>query len=457
SAASSPTTPPGAGASTSTCRSASSAPPAGPTSAPRWAVLGGGTPDTDALAPAAYADPAALGTALASGADVPGVLVLAPSGPRGTRDEPARVREAVGATLEAVKYLLADPRLESTRLLLLTRGAVAAAPGDEVDDLPAAAARGLVRTAASEHPGRFVLLDVDAADPDDVRSAAVAAVAGGPECALREGRLLVPRLRRAADRPTGRAGGGEPVVLDPDGTVLITGGTGGLGSLMARHLVVRHGVRHLLLTSRRGDAAPGAERLAAELEELGASLTVVACDVADRARLAAVLADVPAAHPLRAVVHTAGVLSDATVENLSPGDIDRALHAKAGGAWHLHDLTRHLDLDAFVLFSSVAGLLGSAGQGAYAAANAFLDALAQHRRGQGLVATSLAWGMWEATEGGMAGELGAADLARWARLGMRPLTAARGTLMFDAALAGGEPLLVPVELDPAALRDSGAT
>ncbi|MFJ6435991.1 SDR family NAD(P)-dependent oxidoreductase [Streptomyces sp. NPDC091416] len=432
------------------------APPGDATPGLRWALLGDATPDTDALDPMAFTDPAALDAALASGTAAPDILVLSPSGARGQHDEPALVRTAVRTTLAVVRHLLADPRLAATRLLLLTRGAVAAVPGDDVHDLPAAAARGLVRTAASEHPGRFALLDVDAADPADVRSAAAAASGAGLECALRQGRLRVPRLRRDTGRSR-PAVGGDPAVLDPEGTVLITGGTGGLGSLIARHLVVRHGVRHLLLTSRRGDAAPGSDALTAELEGLGAHVAVVACDVADRERLAAVLDGIPPEHPLSAVVHTAGVLADATLENLTPDDAGRVLRAKADGAWHLHELTRHLDLGAFVLFSSVAGLLGSAGQGAYAAANAFLDALAQHRRGQGLPATSLAWGMWEPTEGGMAGELAGADLARWARSGMRPLTAERGTLLFDASLALGEPLLVPVELDLAALRDSGAT
>ncbi|MEW1614265.1 MULTISPECIES: SDR family NAD(P)-dependent oxidoreductase [unclassified Streptomyces] len=422
----------------------------------RWAVLGTAAPDTEALTATTFTTFAALDAALGSGTAAPDVLVLAPTSPSGAGDEPERVRTAVRSTLDAVRRLLADPRLESTKLLLLTRGAVAVRPGEDVHDLPAAAARGLIRTAASEHPGRFALLDIDDNDRAGLRSAAAAAFGAGPECALREGKPYVPRLRREAapaDRGLSAAG---PAALDTGGTVLITGGTGGLGRLIARHLVVQHGIRHLVLISRRGDAAPAAKALTTELEDLGASVTVVACDVADRERLAAVVADVPHAHPLTAVVHTAGVLADATLENLSSEDADRALGAKAEGAWHLHELTRHLDLDAFVLFSSVAGLLGSAGQGAYAAANAFLDALAQHRRSQGLVATSLAWGMWEPTAGSMAGELADADLARWARSGVRPLTAERGTLLFDAALGRDEPLLVPAELDLAALRGSGA-
>ncbi|NUU26385.1 MAG: SDR family NAD(P)-dependent oxidoreductase, partial [Streptomycetaceae bacterium] len=186
-----------------------------------------------------------------------------------------------------------------------------------------------------------------------------------------------------------------PAPLDPDGTVLITGGTGVLGSLVARHLVVRHGVRHLLLAGRSGADAPGAAELAAELTGLGASVTLAACDAADAGQVSALLDAVPAAHPLTAVVHTAGVLDDATVEALTPERVDAVLRPKVDAAWELHRQTRDLDLAAFVLFSSAAGLLGNAGQAGYAAANTFLDALAYHRQALGLPATSVAWGLWE--------------------------------------------------------------
>ncbi|MFD0428007.1 beta-ketoacyl reductase [Streptomyces zhihengii] len=210
-----------------------------------------------------------------------------------------------------------------------------------------------------------------------------------------------------------------PHSWDPDRTVLVTGGTGTLGSLVARHLVTRHGVRHLLLTSRRGPEADGAAALAAELGELGARADVVACDAADRDALTALLAGIPADRPLGAVVHTAGLLDDATVEAMTPPQVERVLRAKVRSAELLDELTAGTDLDAFVLFSSVAGVLGTAGQANYAAANAALDALAARRRRRGRAAVSLAWGLWEQSSG-MTGHLDGQDVGRLSRTGVAP-------------------------------------
>jgi polyketide synthase 12 len=239
--------------------------------------------------------------------------------------------------------------------------------------------------------------------------------------------------------------------LEPAGTVLITGATGSLGRLVARHLVTTHDVRHLLLTSRRGSAAPDAAQFEAQLSELGAEVTLVACDVADRDALARVLAAVPAEHPLTAVVHAAGVLDDGAITSLTPERVERVLRPKVDAALNLHELTEGLGLAAFVMFSSAVATFGGAGQGNYAAANAFLDALAWHRRSRGLPATSLGWGLW-AQRGAMTGSLGAADLARLRRLGVVPLFSEQGLALFDAASIAAEPVVLPARLDLDGLR-----
>ncbi|MEU3189011.1 SDR family NAD(P)-dependent oxidoreductase [Streptomyces sp. NPDC006923] len=367
------------------------------------------------------------------------------------------VHRAAHRALELVQTWLSGSRFGTAPLVVVTRGAVAAAGDSEAVDLVNAPVWGLLRAAQAENPGQFVLLDVDG----DLSYSAVseALASGEPELALRAGRAYAPRLARPALTP---AGGTEPAAatplaarIDPAGTVLLTGATGGLGGLLARHLVTTHGVRHLLLLSRRGERAPGAAGLTAELTELGAEVTWAACDAADRDALADVLARIPAGHPLTAVVHTAGVLDDGVIDMLTPERMDTVLRPKADAALNLHTLTRDLDLSAFVLFSAAAGTLGSAGQGSYAAANVFLDALARHRRSRGLAALSLVWGMW-AEERGMAGRLGEADMRRVADGGVLPLAAAEGLALFDAGLEAGEPVLVPVRLDLGTLRSTAA-
>ncbi len=241
-----------------------------------------------------------------------------------------------------------------------------------------------------------------------------------------------------------------PRALDPEGTVLISGGTGGLGALVAERLAASEGARHLLLLSRRGAAADGVGELVERLAELGASATVVACDVADREALGGALAAIDPAHPLTAVIHTAGVLDDGVVEKLDRAQVARVLRPKSVGAIQLHELTRSADLAEFVMFSSVSATIGAPGQGNYAAANAFLDALAQRRGAEGLPAQALAWGLWG--EAGMGETLGDVDRARLARQGMAPLSNDDGLELLDAARAIGGAALVPIRLDAGALK-----
>jgi acyl transferase domain-containing protein/acyl carrier protein len=337
--------------------------------------------------------------------------------------------------LELVRGWLADERVAGSRLVVVTRGGVAV--GAESPDIAQASVWGLVRSAQSEHPGRFVLVDADA---DDVDWGAVIG-SDEPQLAVREGLLLAPRL--------GRAPSGSPRRWSADDSVLITGGTGGLGAIVARHLAERHGVKHLVLVSRRGPAADGVDELVGDLEAAGCAVRVVACDVADRDQVADLLGS--SDRPLTAVVHAAGVLDDGVVESLTAERVERVMRPKVDAALHLHELTAGMDLSAFVLFSSVAALLGSPGQANYAAANAVLDALSAKRRAEGLPATSLAWGLW-GDAGGMAGELAEADLARLKRMGVGALSAEMGLDLFDQSLGLDDALLALVKLDLAALR-----
>ncbi|MCD9594559.1 SDR family NAD(P)-dependent oxidoreductase [Streptomyces sp. 8ZJF_21] len=378
---------------------------------------------------------------LASIDQVPDVLVLpclpeADDGPA-----PEATSSTLGRVLEVVREWLGDARYTDTRLVVLTRRAVVTSTGDDVADLAAAAVRGLLRTAQQENPDRLVVIDHD--DSDLGVLPAVLAT-GEPEVAIRAGTVLVPRLAKAAV-PDGKTPAWDA------GTVLITGGTGTLGGLVARHLVTTHGARDLVLASRGGDTAPGAVELATELEALGARIRVAACDVADRAQLTALLDTIPA---LRAVVHTAGVVDDGVIGSMTADRVEAVLRPKANAAWHLHELTRRLDLDAFVLFSSATGVLGSAGQGNYAAANAFLDALAVHRRAQGLPAVSVAWGLWE-QRSGLTAHLSEQDMARMTRTGAVPLSDERGLELFDAACRSGEATLVATPLHLRAVAATG--
>ncbi|MEE4590641.1 SDR family NAD(P)-dependent oxidoreductase [Streptomyces sp. DSM 41524] len=368
------------------------------------------------------------------------VLVPCAPEPQGVADA---VRAATHRALTLLRAWLTEDRFADSRLVFITRGAVATTPGADVPDLAHAAVWGLVRSAQSENPDRFVLVDLDEHE-ESALALPTALALDEPQLAVRQGDIAVARLATTPVPDT------APRPWDPEGTVLVTGATGTIGGVIARHLVAEGGVRHLLLTSRRGPDAEGAAELQAELAELGAKVSLAACDVADREALAALLATVPAAHPLTAVVHTAGVLDDGVVSSLTPERLDTVLRPKVDAALTLHELTRDLDLSALVLFSSIAGTFGGMGQGNYAAANAFLDAFAQHCRAQGRPVQSHAWGLW-AQRSEMTGKLEGADLNRLARGGIVPFSSEDGAGLFDAARAVDAAVVLPMRLDTAQL------
>ena len=426
----------------------------------RFAVLG----DTAAYAhtepllrTAAVVDHYTDVDALGAGAGTPDVVVV-PLPPAGTTA--AAARDAVHRALALLQQWTSQESLAGTQLVLCTNGAVRTATDETVADPAGAAVWGLARSAQLENPGSVLLVDRLPGATTPLPAAIAQALAlGEPQLALRGDELLVPRLARLT-APTGAEPAPVPGEAPPPGpwpttgTVLVTGATGTLGRLVARHLVTRHGVRDLLLAARRGPDAPGIAELLADLGDLGATVRAAACDVTDRAQLAALLATV---EDLKAVVHTAGTVDDGTLAALTPEQVDTVLPVKTEAVEHLHELTAGLDLDAFVVFSSLAGTMGGAGQANYAAANAFADALCVRRSAAGLPALSLAWGPWQRGEGMTAG-VAESDLKRIARAGLRQLGPREGMALFDAAVATGESVAVPVRLDTSALdADSPAT
>ena len=362
-----------------------------------------------------------------------------------TRIATARALELIQAHLQGTEA--DDP------LVFLTQGALAAAG---TDPSPAAAAlAGLVRSAQTEAPGRFAVVDSDGSDAStEALGAAVAASAEETQLALREGKALVARLA-----PVGAESAGtdapEPPSLDPEKTTLITGGLSGLGALFARHLAEAHGARHLLLVSRSGEKAAGAAELRQELQDLGAAVTIATCDVSDRGQLEELFDSIPDDRPLGAIVHSAGLPDGGLMAGLDPERLDRVLAPKADAAWHLHELSAELGLSHFVLFASVAGPFGGLGQGSYAAANSFLDGLAQLRCEQGLTATAIDWGVWQ-REDTMTAQLSGTDLARMARSGVVPIPDPDGLALFDAVLKNPSAQTVAIALNRPALRSQAS-
>ena len=365
------------------------------------------------------------------------------------------VYAATHAVLGVLQSWLGEDRVGV--LVVVTCGAVAPV-GEGVTDLAGAAVWGLVRSAQSEHPGRVVLVDTDA-------TVDVAAVigCGEPQLLVRAGTVHVARLATvepvALPAESGAAdgsAGGMPVLDDPAGAVLITGGTGMVGGVLARHVVGAYGVGDVVLVSRSGERAKGAAELVAELEQAGARVQVLACDVADRDAVAGLVAGLSQRCRLSGVIHAGGVLDDAVITSLSADRVDAVLRAKVDAAWNLHEATCDLDLSMFVLFSSAAGVVGSPGQGNYAAANAFLDALATHRHAAGLPGTSVAWGLWEQTST-MTGHLDDRDVARMRRGGVAAMTHAQAVELFDAALVVDHPAVVAARLDHTVLGNPAVT
>ncbi|MFD8387184.1 type I polyketide synthase, partial [Streptomyces sp. NPDC059679] len=418
----------------------------------RWAVAG---PDSWGLADALRSAGETVVDEATAPADVVLVPVAVPAGAAAEDDALDAVRAATSAVLDRLQRDLrdADGPENTPAVVFVTRGAVAT-DIDTSPDLAGAAVWGLVRSAQQESPARFVLLDLDGTDtPPTAGPLRAALELDEPQLAVRVGRLLTPRLTPV--RPSEPAAESRrEAVWDTDGTVLVTGGLSGLGAQVARHLADAHGVRHLVLAGRRGRATEGADDLVADLTRLGAEVSVVACDVSDRAAVARLIGDIPATHPLTGVVHAAGVLDDGLVEALTEERLDTVFRPKAAGAWHLHELTRSHDLTAFVVFSSVFGVLGNAGQGSYTAANAFLDALVRRRAAQGLPGLAIAWGPWPQGSG-MTSTLTDAEMRRMARAGLPPLTVDQGLAWFDAAPTAGEPAVVAAQVDRAALRARG--
>ena len=399
---------------------------------------------------ARYTDVAALIAAIDAGAPPPDAAIVALDADGLDRlgvpsALPQATRAGIHKVLGMLQAWLAEERLVGCPLVLMSRGAVAI-EDHEASDPVAAAVWGFIRSAQSEHPGRFLLLDVA---PDlDLAQTPWSALLGceEPQLVLRGEDLHAPRLARFS--PDSEDG---PPAPGSAGTVLITGGTGALGSLVARHLAREHGVERLLLLSRRGVAAEGAGELVEELAELGCLASVLACDIADRDALSAAIDSIPAESPLTAVFHTAGVIEDGTIAALDEGQIERVMRPKLDAVIHLHELTEGSGLSDFVLFSSLSGVMGSPGQANYAAANSFMDAFAQLRRAKGLCATSLAWGLWSERTG-MAEVVDRSEGARVKRLGLTELPNDEALRLMDVARRSGEPLLVPVRLDMVALR-----
>ncbi|MFD8936999.1 SDR family NAD(P)-dependent oxidoreductase [Streptomyces sp. NPDC059578] len=364
-----------------------------------------------------------------------------------------------GAGMDVVLNSLAGPLTDASLRLL--------APGGRFLEMGKTDRRDPAEVATAYDGAAYTVFDIRQAGPDGIQRMLADLLPLFEDGTLTPPPLTVRHVRDApaAYRYLAEARHVGKVVLtvrdfDTDRAVLISGGLGTLGALVARHLVTRYAVRDLVLIGRRGEATPGSAELVEELRGSGARVTVAACDAGDREALAALLGELSGRGiRIGSVVHAAGLTRDAPIGSLTAGALAEVLRAKAVAALNLHELTADLGLSSFVLFSSVAGVTGSAGQGNYAAANAFLDALAEHRRARSLPALSIAWGLWEPASG-ITGRLRVEDHDRLARQGIRALSAERGLALFDEALALAAPVVVAARLTtpaPAVGSDTGAS
>ena len=413
-----------------------------------FARLGEG--EVAALEGEAYDGIGALRAALDADSEAPTIAAADLSARIGAESGPAAAIEAAGAALSLAQQWVSTEALSGSRLACVTRGAVTAREGDAVD--PAAAAVwGLLRCAQAEHPGVFGLIDTDGSEASRrALPRALPLLAEEPQLAIREGTVLAPRLGPA---PVSGSEAGAGPRLDPDATALVFGDLDGAGAIAARHLAAVHGCRRLLLAGADGEERPAAE-LKTELERAGAEVRLATCDPTDSGQLRGSLRSVPSEHPLGVVVHSLAAGEHGILVSSDRERLERAMRAKVESAWILHESTKDLDLARFVLFSSAAGLLGGAGQSCSAAANAFVDALAARRRADGLVATSVAWGLWTGSEveAGTGREAASALEQVRTRLGFAPMATEPALEALDLACASSEPSLALIELDRAALR-----
>jgi NAD(P)-dependent dehydrogenase (short-subunit alcohol dehydrogenase family)/acyl carrier protein len=343
------------------------------------------------------------------------------------------------AVLASIQNWMAVPQVEQNRLTVVTRRAVLIAGDDRVDPV-SAAVWGLVRSAQNENPGRLALVDTDGSTIF-VHGAADAE----PVVAIRRGQLQVPRIQRADPTHTPAS------QIDSESTVLIVGGTGALGAHVARHMAATGLTRNMVLASRTGQSAPGAQQLLEELRQMNVNATIAQCDPSKRDELKELIDSIPPEAALTMVLNAAGHVADAPADTLTKEQLETVLRSKVDITCNLDALTTHLDLKAFVMFSSAAAVLGSPGQANYAAANAFLDAFAQHRQSRGLPGLSVAWGIWDQTTGGMSGRLPQADALRIQRNGLLQLPRETALALFDSALASKEPVVIAAAFNAASI------